>query len=144
MWMLLNLALAVEPVPAPAAAPAAATTASTVSLDLYAFRLAACEAVRAEVPDTRPADADRSQAVVIELHNDTDAPCTYRGIVLKGFLDGTYTSNRRDPDDGITIPPHDLVRLRVTPKDRLAARGTVQLQIPPEKGIVVLIGLTPE
>ncbi len=129
-----------------AAEPAAVTqsVAESQSLDLYAFSLAACDAIRAEIKDTRPADAPRSMAVIVELRNETDSSCVYQGVVLKGFLAGVYTISAQDASGGFTVPPMDSLRLRITPDDAGAARGGVQLQIPPEKGIVVLIGLAPE
>jgi len=130
-----------------AADPAVVTETTTVSqsLDLYAFTIQTCDGVRAEVKDERPADVERSIALIVELRNGGPADCTYQGVVLKGFLDGVYTvANGIEGAQGFTIPAADAVRLRITPFEPGLPRGKVQLQIPPDRGAIILIGVAPD
>lgn len=131
--LLLATALAAEPALDP-----------SYALDAYAFTLKTCDSVRAEVIDTRPADQPRSPSVIIELTNQTAEPCAYVGVALKGWLSGVYSAIRQNPDNtGFTLPAGESIRLRVIPTDPSLPRKGVQLQIPPEKGLIILIGLDP-
>jgi hypothetical protein len=116
----------------------------TDALDAYTFDVPTCDGVRAQVADERPR-AQRSDQVLITLRNTGAVPCAYTGVSLKGWLAGMWDLPGFDGDlsRGFSIAPGASVRLRVRGDDPNAARGGVQLQIPPGKGYVVLIGAPP-
>lgn len=125
-------------------ATAAAQDRESVAIDSYTFTIASCDRIRARTVDDRPADAARSHNVVVVIRNTTDAQCTYTGLVLKGWLEGGYTVSHRKPDgDGFYIPAGGEVLFKVAPKHRDLPRGELQLQIPPDRGIILLDGVVP-
>lgn len=122
---------------------ATAETVSTVQTDAYAFVLSTCEGVRAEVKDTRPM-SERSATIVVDLQSQAPTPCTWHTLALKGWTVGTYTSNRKNPDnDGFTLAPGESVRLHINLSDPAAPREGVRLEIAPGRGTVLLIGVVP-
>lgn len=116
----------------------------TDALDAYTFDVPTCDSVRAQVADDRPR-AQRSDQVLITLNNTSGVPCAYTGIALKGWLAGMWDLPGFDGDlsAGFSLAPGTSVRLRVRGDDPNAPRGGVQLQIPPGKGYIVLIGAPP-
>jgi hypothetical protein len=137
LWLsLLHAAFAAEP-------NTVLVETANAQTDVYAFALDACEGVRAEVPDSRPM-AERSTSVIVDLVNQSTATCTWTGLALKGWIDGTYSANRKNAaDDGFTLAPGDAVRIRIKLRDAAMPRDKVQLQIPPGRGYVLLIGVEP-
>lgn len=116
----------------------------TDALDAYAFDVPTCDGVRAQVADERPR-SQRSEQVLVTLRNTGAVPCAYSGVSLKGWLAGMWDLPGFDGDlsRGFQLAPGGSVRLRVRSDDPAAARGGVQLQIPPGRGYVVLIGAPP-
>lgn len=116
------------------------------TLDAYRFSIGTCDTIRAEVLDERPADARRSPEVVIQVRNTGQEMCLYKGIVLKGFLSGTYAVSRTNNNEtGFFIAPGDDIALKITLDEPEGPRHAVQMQIPPDRGIIVLKGLrTPD
>ncbi|HMV69999.1 MAG TPA: hypothetical protein PKA64_24375 [Myxococcota bacterium] len=114
--------------------------ADETPLDVVRFTLTTCDAVRAEAVDKRPVEA-RAPAVVIELTNGTSTLCMYRGVALKGGLAGAYSVNRKlEGNGGFFIAPGESARVRVSPADPKGPRDRIRMQIPPDSGIVILIG----
>jgi hypothetical protein len=146
MWTLATLTLGMSLAHAQAVPPPSReekVRITTESLDLYAFEAATCDGVRAEVKDDRPAEA-RSEQLVLELRSTAPGPCTWTGLVLKGWLDGIYEPLGDLPDDGhVELAPGAIARFRIKPRDPSLPRGGVQLQIPPGKGYLVFVGTAP-
>lgn len=114
--------------------------ADETPLDVVRFELKTCEAVRAEALDKRPAE-QRAPAVVVELVNMSGGICMYRGAALKGGLVGAYSVNRKlEGEGGFFVAPGESARLRISPADPKGARDRIRLQIPPDSGLIILIG----
>jgi hypothetical protein len=141
--LLSPLAHAQEP-PAGDDAGVEIRPADETPLDVVVFTLRTCDGVRAEAIDKRPPEVARAPAVVIELVNESGRVCMYRGAALKGSLAGAYSVNRKlEGEGGFFIAPGERARLRVSPADPRAPRDRVRLQIPPDSGLIILIGEAP-
>lgn len=115
----------------------------TTQTDVYAFPVDACDAVRGFFRDPRPMDVKRPEKIVITIQNLTGATCLYRGVVLQGFLEGTYVTSQRAPQGaGFFLPAHGEVSVRIKPFHPELPRPAIELQIPPGRGFVLLRGLT--
>lgn len=116
----------------------------TSSVDTYVFTIPTCERIRTTFQDERPADARRSDQVVVTIRNTGPQMCLYKGVALAGFLEGTYASSLRNPNGtGLFVPPGGEVSLRIKPSRPHLPRAAVELQIPPGRQMILLTGLAP-
>ncbi|MGC6493161.1 MAG: hypothetical protein ACON5B_10025 [Myxococcota bacterium] len=99
------------------------------------FELSQCEGVRMKIEDV-----ERLKPLLVTFANGSDQPCAYKGVVLKGFLEGGYRSIGRAPDAPLTIAPGAFITLEIKPTLNDLPPGDIELQIPPERGTLVLIG----
>jgi hypothetical protein len=117
----------------------------TNTMDSYEFRIESCDTIRAIARDEREETEERSKRVVVSIENAGTEMCLYNSVGMKGWINGSYVVSRRNTQDqGFHILPNSTVSLRVTPRDVDAKRGALRLEIPPDRGQVVLIGMTPE
>ncbi len=142
-WLLMA-ALADPPTPSPID-EATIISQDTLETIVYVFPITACDRVRAELPVV-PTDGnvESLRKVVVTLQNRTMSTCLYKGLVLQGWLEGIYTPGQAVPDStGMFVPPGGELSLRIKPFHPELPRGTIQLQLPPKSGAIVLIGTPP-
>jgi hypothetical protein len=136
MWMLaLTAALAQSP-------EVDRAFEDAPDFDDYRFEIAACDGIRAQVIDDRPPVRERADELFVHITNRSDQTCLYRGVVLKGAIEGTYKTpqHRKGSGDGFFIGPGQTVRLFITPTRPELPRNRIRLEIAPDKGILLLRG----
>ena len=118
---------------------------STKTLDAYQFKIESCDTIRAIARVGDGADAVGSPKIVVSIENASSETCMYNGVAMTGWIKGSYVVSRRNAQDqGFFIPSGKTVSLRVSPADLKTPRGSLRLEIPPDQGLVVLVGMAPE
>ncbi len=116
------------------------TTTKEPDFDNIVFSIKSCDGVRAEFVDERPVDAPRLNDLFVEIRNATDGLCMYRGVVLKGALQGTYSTNRprREDGSGFFLAAGESVRIFIKPGASGQDRSRIRLEIAPDRGTILL------
>lgn len=110
--------------------------------DDYRFSITTCDGIRAQIVDERPAVRERADELFVHITNKSDQTCLYRGVVLKGAIEGSYKTphHRKGSGDGFFIAPNETVRLFIAPTRPELPRNRIRLEIAPDKGVILLRG----
>jgi len=117
-------------------------TETQYTVQHFEFNLATCDGIRAQALAASESESEFNPRVaVLRVNNTTQNVCSYHGLVLKGFLEGTYKSMPATTDmTGVHIDPGGSFIFEVTMPEPEPVRNRVKLEIAPGRATMVFRG----